>query len=491
MTRWIQEFDQLPFKSSWTTLLEEVEPLDVDDQTVSTTVEELARLKKALAFVDGIIANSDIELTPKSIWQNCHGQTEACLLQVRAYTSNRNAAHLVQANEHADNLLTYVRPYMVAPEHALKAYGDAVRKFSDQITQYVGAFEKKAKSVQVDLENVAAEAVRQQKEIGAIELRAQQFDNYLYVGVEGNKPAETYIQEMVSDVEVSQKEVAALHQKLLDGPESTSEKISTFSKEIHQQRDALDELLDSATSRTKELERFYERIFGYRKGDDDEVPEDGLKQELDARLEQLGKHETEQKTRQEALFKSIESLLPGATSAGLASAYTTLKDHFKTPIIRYTRAFYGSMLILFLGGLALVTDHISLEPFRLEFVKTAGWEEMLRTLLTRMPIILPVVWVAIFSATRRSQYERLQQEYAHKEAFASSYESYKKQLEALQVDEDVLQKELIAKAIDAIAFNASNTLDGKHAEKPPVYQLLEKISIEDLKKILDLVKKPT
>ncbi|MNE80241.1 hypothetical protein D3C80_1767900 [compost metagenome] len=116
---------------------------------------------------------------------------------------------------------------------------------------------------------------------------------------------------------------------------------------------------------------------------------------------------------------------------------------------------------------------------------------MLRTLLTRLPIVLPVVWVAIFSATRRSQYERLQQEYAHKEAFASSYESYKKQLEALQVDEDVLQKELIAKAIDAIAFNASNTLDGKHTEKPPVYQLLEKISIEDLKKILDLAKKPT
>jgi hypothetical protein len=147
------------------------------------------------------------------------------------------------------------------------------------------------------------------------------------------------------------------------------------------------------------------------------------------------------------------------------------------------------MLILFVGGLVLVVDSFTLSPFHVEFVKTSDWDGMLRTLLARLPIVLPVIWVAMFSATRRSQYERLQQEYAHKEAFASSYESYKKQLQALQVDADVLQKELIVKAIDAISFNASKTLDGKHAEKLPVQQLLEKFNIEELKKLLDLVKK--
>jgi hypothetical protein len=146
------------------------------------------------------------------------------------------------------------------------------------------------------------------------------------------------------------------------------------------------------------------------------------------------------------------------------------------------------MLTLLLGGLILVLDSITLTPFHVEFVKTSGWEEVLRTLLTRAPIVLPVVWIAIFSATRRSQYERLQQEYAHKEAFASSYESYKKQLQELQVDADGLQKELIAKAIEAISFNASKTLDGKHTEKLPTHQLLEKLNFEDLKKLVDLVK---
>lgn len=103
-------------------------------------------------------------------------------------------------------------------------------------------------------------------------------------------------------------------------------------------------------------------------------------------------------------------------------------------------------------------------------------------------MVLPVVWLAIYSATRRSQYERLQQEYAHKEAFASSYESYKKQLQDLKVDADALQRELIAKAIEAIAFNASKTLDGNHLEKPPAMQLFDKLSFDEVKKLVEMAK---
>ena len=121
-------------------------------------------------------------------------------------------------------------------------------------------------------------------------------------------------------------------------------------------------------------------------------------------------------------------------------------------------------------------------------VKAGDWSEMLRTILTRVPIIAPVIWLAIFSATRRSQYERLQQEYAHKESLASSYQSYKMQLVDLKVDGDQLQKELIAKSIDAIAYNASKSLDGNHTEKPPVLQLLEKLNLDEIKSLIELVR---
>jgi predicted membrane chloride channel (bestrophin family) len=124
-------------------------------------------------------------------------------------------------------------------------------------------------------------------------------------------------------------------------------------------------------------------------------------------------------------------------------------------------------------------------------VQPKQWDEMLRTLLSRAPIILPIIWLAIFSGTRRSQYERLYQEYAHKEALASSYESYRNQIKQLNTTSEDLQKELLSKAIDAISFNASKTLDGKHSEKPPTSKIFESIDIEKLKQLKSIFSKPS
>lgn len=489
MTRWNQEFEQHPFKAMWASLMDTAETLDVDDQTVMTTVEELARLKKVLAFVDTIISNADLELTPKSVWANSLSQTEACLQQMRAYANSRNVGHLQQANEHADNLLTYVRPYMVIPKQAMEAFGKAQRAFFKQISQYVTSFQTQTSKAQESIETAMIAALKQQQQIAEIEERAKHFDEYLFEGINGNNPAEKYVKELVNEIKEKQESINLLYKALLDGPESTSQKIKSYADEAEKTNRSLNKMLSSATTRDEEIATFYEQIFGSQAVDGEEIQEIGLKRELDLRLQQLSDHEDLQAERQEALFVSIESLLPGATSAGLASAYNKLKDKFNIPIIGYTIAFYASMLTLFLGGLTIVSENITLSPFHIEFVKTSTWEEMLRTILTRAPIILPIIWIAIFSATRRSQYERLQQEYAHKEAFASSYESYKKQLQALQIDGDALQKELIAKAIEAISFNASITLDGKHTEKMPIHRLLEKLDLEELKKLLSMAKK--
>jgi hypothetical protein len=75
-----------------------------------------------------------------------------------------------------------------------------------------------------------------------------------------------------------------------------------------------------------------------------------------------------------------------------------------------------------------------------------------------------------------------------KEALASSYENFRRQVSELQVDAGALQRELLSKAIDAIAFNASTTLDGKHVEKMPELEFLDKLSVDDVKKLVDLVK---
>lgn len=472
----------------WPELVKAVRDLDVDDKTVTTTVDELARLNKVIAFVDEIIKNVDAELTPASILENCASQSQSCLSQVQAYISLRNPNSLIQANNHADNILTYIRPYMVLPEISLHSYGVATEAFAQKLRQHTENYNAHISNVTSELAEIIERSRAQHEYLTNIENKIKEFDQYLYEGISGHSPAEKYVKEAVDEIVEHHQEITSLKVSLYDGPDSTLATIKATQKEIISINSEMSDILVSCNQQNDELLDFHGKIFGLKKGDDDEIPEGGLKQELDARLNQLDSFEIDQRTRHAALHTSIESLLPGATSAGLASAYKSLKDYFSTPILRYTQAFYASMAALLIGGLFLVTDSFTLSPFSFSLVKTVEWQEILRTLLMRAPIVLPIVWLAIFSATRRSQYERLQQEYAHKEAFAASYESYKKQLSDLQVSGDELQKELIAKAIDAIAFNASITLDGKHAEKPPIFQALEKISLEEVKKLIDLVK---
>lgn len=487
MSRWAKEFDQHPFKNTWATLIQTVESLELDDKTVSTTVEELARLQKVLTFVNDVLESADPELTPKSVLQQCEQQAAPCLQQLQAYGSNREPSHIVQANAHADNLLTYVRPYMVTPEQALHAYGKAVRKFSSRIAGYAQALQDGAKNTQTLLASAAEDAQNRQKDIEEITAKIKQLSIYVFEGSEGVDSAEKRLSNFLTTAEQVHQTVLELRDKLLTQPDSISSQIEKYHGEIKQLSIKLYDMDAEASSNHEALKRFYERIFGSTV-DGREAQEGGLKRELDDRLEQLGEYENAQRVRQEALFDQIESLLPGANSAGLASAYMKLKNEFDKPIRNYTRVFHGALGFLLFTGFLVVTDKFTLWPFSIDLIKAGTWEEMIRNLLTRAPIVLPAVWLAIFSATRRSQYERLKQEYAHKEALSSSYESYKKQLQDLQTDSDALQRDLIAKAIEAIAYNASTTLDGNHREKPPVSQLLDKLSVEDFKKLLETSK---
>ena len=81
--------------------------------------------------------------------------------------------------------------------------------------------------------------------------------------------------------------------------------------------------------------------------------------------------------------------------------------------------------------------------------------------------------MAVFSSKRRSEVQRLQQEYAHKEALAKSYDSYKTQIEQLEKGDQAMLLKLIENSIQTIAHNASETLDGKHGDGTPFQELLK------------------
>lgn len=478
MSRWVTEFTQHPFQVIWNTLKGELALVEVDDQTVPTSLDELARLKRVVVYLDEMIASIDPDITPKSVWANFQPQADSCLQQIRFYVSNKQISHIIQANEHADNLLTYLKPYFIFPTEVIKALQNSAKKYVSEVENYVETFRNKSALIIKTLENNESLSGDYLSQTESNKTKIYEFANSIFVGTAETDSFEKTINKIKSDIDLKAEEIMTLHTKLLVGDASIQTAVTEAEKEISERKDKISGWINTASGQIKELGIFHTKIFGEKDKATGNLV-NGLQLELDQRTSQLSKLEIEQSSKQKVLFEKIESLLPGATSAGLASSYGALKLQFNKPIILYTKLFYGSLLLLVVAAIIMSVRHVSIYPvLSLDFVEVADWDYVLRALLYKVPFIAPVLWLAVFSSTRRSQYERLQQEYAHKEAFASSYESYKKQLKDLNGDSDDLQKELISKAIEAISYNASVTLDGKHEDKLPIHNILEALRLE-------------
>ena len=490
-SRWADEYAQHPFQVSWARLKEVLASIEVDDQTVTTSVYELSRLKRVIAYIDQILTNIDPDLTPRAVWVSFHQQTEALLQQVNAYVSNKNIGHIANANENVDNLLTYVRPYMVLPEEAVKALRRSASSYVSELGKYLDAFRDKSILISEQLTRDQVASASSLADTVSNKLKIDEYIHQLFNGTDQSPAIQKEIEGLLAKANANGKQIDELHSVFLIGTpqaQSTQAIVKSAETEITAIREKTSTLLDGAQGEVRQLAAFHEKIFG-KKDEASGKASSGLEFELDTRTAELKKLEDEQKIKHAAMFDRIESLLPGATSAGLATAYKALKESFKKPIALYTALFAGSLGLLVLAALVMAIKNVTFSPvFSIDFVDVPNWDAIFKALLYKTPFIAPVIWLALFSSTRRSQYERLQQEYAHKEALASSYESYKKQLQDLQGDSEALQRELIAKAIDCVAYNASVTLDGKHEEKLPSRQLLEMLSLDELKKLVDIAK---
>jgi hypothetical protein len=286
-------------------------------------------------------------------------------------------------------------------------------------------------------------------------------------------------------------DIATLHKAMLvDTTDSRSikSKVEQASGEVISAGQKIKELLNLTRDDVDDFDEFHKKIFGSI--DSEGKATGGLKQELETRFTQLHKLETNQLAKYAALYEKIEKLLPGATSAGLAKAYEVQRRSFTIPIKNSTYLFFAAVGLMPVIAFLTSIQTASLMQLSISFVSYETLEAIAKSMLLKLPFIAPLIWLAVFASIRRSQYERLQQEYAHKEALAKSYGSYKQQLEALlNTETESLQKELINKAIDAIAYNASQTLDGKHRDKMPLEYALDVLATEKGQSLLDKLQK--
>jgi hypothetical protein len=133
------------------------------------------------------------------------------------------------------------------------------------------------------------------------------------------------------------------------------------------------------------------------------------------------------------LIKKADDLLPNFASAGLASAFCAQKKRFAWPQIWWLATFILCVVLLII--VALPSFLAAVFPSYLATLtgKTVDptWNETLHGMVMRLPILIPLVWLAIYAGRNHMLSVRLEEDYAYKEAISIAFEGYKREMQGI------------------------------------------------------------
>lgn len=463
------------FLDAWQEVIgvtENISIVNTDNETVDST-QDFARLIKVITYIDEAIKSIDSELVPLTLWSECKNHCISCKPSIEEAVNTRTEATILTANNQVDILISKLAPYFQDSLVKIKALKPAFNAYIKYIANQLDAYKKKNDDLMKELEEKLTTSSDINNELHGYKEDLSKLYSEIVVGTDEETSLQEKLRGLEQTIDEQHSKIDDFYSSLLVDEGSIKSKIEEAQELIITTNLETQQISDDLSEKLSELKDFHKKIFGEPNAEGD--VENGLKFEINERKNNLDSLITTQTNQYQAIKANIESLLPGATSAGLASAYHDLSVSFVKPITIYTRLFF--LYIVVLLGLAL---YFTNQNAILTDVPTATsditiFKDIGIFLLQRLPIVLPVIWLAIFASKRRSEAERLKQEYAHKEALAKSYQSFKLQIEELDGEnKEPLLEKLLAVAIDTIATNASSTLDKKHGDNTPLIGVFDK-----------------
>ena len=428
--------------NSFEQLKEAVNTLDIKSIPENET-QEFARNKEALIYIENCINLLDENLLPNNFFR----EFQYCFTDW-----NRTISHLTTIVDNALIILARYSTIYIPKDQAkpiimemIAGYNEAIKTSLDDLKL------DEIKNKIADVENSI------QKFSIANDKFAQKYDEICgYCNEIENFRTHLVVRQENKDISI-QQEIENARNKITQDMEATKEKIIENSQKL------------------EEIGKFHIRIFGEL---NDNVRSGGLEQKLDNMFENLDEYENTMKQRFDEYDKIIKDLNEKATNASLSASYDREKKSISETIIFWNFSFIICILFIFLVALWSFYDLKEILNFdvktaiaQLEQSKDAISTPYISTLLSnkiyiiffgffsKITMALPLIWLAIFCSNRRKEAMKLLQEYTHKVAVTSSYESYKEQIKNLNEENQELLTKLMSSTIDIISKNPSDFLD--------------------------------
>lgn len=279
---------------------------------------------------------------------------------------------------------------------------------------------------------------------------------------------------------------------ILQSLNATQQNIETTNNSVIEIFNTLQNYKTKSLERRNEIKDLHNEIFGTVDEDGEET--EGLKNELDSCYNDLSNKITvfseelnnfrKEKENEYTTFinkkeiefndvkSKIESLLPGAMSAGLSSAYNKKRRQEEKSKLKSEMSFNLSILgLVFISVIPVFIASVLFFKFKKDIVDIIDYLPKLLGLI--MPIYAPVVWIALTSSKKVNQSKRLIEEYAHKEAISKTYEGLSREVNKLE-GEDNLKEKLLYNLIMTSSENPGKLIKGFNNPDHPMLEIVDK-----------------
>lgn len=391
------------------------------------------RLMDALNYIDDLIGLLQPELVPLQTLNELHNYTmNLCNLTNTLFEQST----IDQANNYVDHILR-ILPQNVEVKLKNRSHFSKSKKLIDVY------YHNKAKEIEGVHGNVLSLFEGIKKANQEIVTGEEESPSYLSKIIDADKYVNAYhenIRNFHDDLLVSSDDKLSLKDEILKSKDELQTHIDSIKEDI----------AEIAVMR-KDIDQYYGDLLGEKTGEGEF--QGGIKSSIEQIQTNMSELFENQKNEAKTLLDTIESLLPSATSAGLAGAYQERLEAYEKPRQNYIKLFYISITTIVIAAIV---------PFQI----FAGVNDnLINGLVWKIPIFVPLLWMAAFATNRSNEITRLMEEYAHKKVLAQSYEGFKRQINELRKEDTVLMEDLLKSAIESLSYNASASLDKAKREK--------------------------
>ena len=331
--------------------------------------------------------------------------------------------------------------------------------------------------------------------------------NHISIIYNGDENSES-LNETRKDIEISQKHINEIYYEIFDKENGENERnSSTVLDEIKKAKELVSKLrtdyqkfygtkdtegniikgilakldeacdqIENSQEKLDELDEYYDKIFN---GTDNNKPLQEHLQILDKQLQDLSKKYEQDFTNlyqdKKEPIETLETLMPSATSVGLASAYQKEKDKIQESIKSWNSVFKCSVVI-FILVFALY--------FWLSFDEKFSYVSFLKSL----PLWIFSGFFSFYATKQIGEYKRLASKYAHKKTLNTTYTAYKNKID--NQDNDDLKEKLQRIMLESAKFNPSTTLNGNNVEIPSatfLEKIIENLPLDSLNKLQEKI----